>query len=181
MSDPRKTTMTDPVRPPGESPGGGVPPVALAFRQHDHSRCSNRLIAEAEELAGDRLTPGRRRVLEILAEEHRPWRAYEILERLVARGFANQPPLVYRALDFLVEQGFAHRIDRLNAFMACTRPAEPHVPAVLICRNCQSVAEIRGAAILAAVEGAAAEAGFAVERMTVEASGLCPACRGPQG
>ena len=90
---------------------------------------------------GVRLTPVRRRVLEILLEEHRALGAYDVLQRLAAEGFGNQPPVAYRALDFLVEQGLAHRIRRLNAFTACMHPGEAHAPAFLICRACDAVAE----------------------------------------
>jgi hypothetical protein len=61
---------------------------------------------------GVRLTPVRRRVLEILLEEHKAMGAYDVLTRLAAEGFGNQPPVAYRALEFLEDQGFAHRIRR---------------------------------------------------------------------
>ncbi|MGB3146974.1 MAG: transcriptional repressor [Paracoccaceae bacterium] len=153
---------------------------ALAFSAHDHGHCCDRLIARAEALVasrGARLTPVRRRVLEILATDHRAFGAYEILEHLATSGFGNQPPVAYRALDFLVENGLAHRIDRLNAFMACAHPGRAHDPAFLICRTCNAVAEAPGPAIFAAISAAGEAAGFAVERMTAEAVGLCPACK----
>jgi Fur family transcriptional regulator, zinc uptake regulator len=64
-----------------------------------------------------------------------------VLRRLAAEGFGNQPPVAYRALEFLVEHGLAHRIQRLNAFTACMHPGEAHAPAFLICRTCSTVAE----------------------------------------
>jgi Fur family transcriptional regulator, zinc uptake regulator len=161
-----------------------VPPApvaepALAFCDHDHDRCSDALLADADALTeerGARLTPVRRRVLEILLEEHRALGAYEVLERLVKDGFGNQPPVAYRALDFLVEQGLAHRISRLNAFMACMQPGKDHSPAFFICERCNSVAEAPGQAIGQAVAGAAACIGFAAKRVTVEVLGICPSC-----
>ncbi len=80
-----------------------------AFHSHDHATCSREALAEAERLCaetGARLTPVRRRTLEILLEGHRALGAYEVLERLSAEGFGHQPPVAYRALDFLVEQGW---------------------------------------------------------------------------
>jgi Fur family zinc uptake transcriptional regulator len=124
-----------------------------------------------------RLTPVRRRVLEILLESHRALGAYDVLNRLAAEGFGNQPPVAYRALDFLEEQGLAHRIQRLNAFTACTNPGEAHAPVFLICRGCNLVAEAPAAPVLAALQGAAAESGFQIERSTIEALGLCPGCQ----
>ena len=153
---------------------------SLAFQAHDHAHCCGGLIVKAEALSAERcpwLTPVRRRVLEILLEGHRAFGAYEVLERLARDGFGNQPPVAYRALEFLVEQGLAHRIARLNAFMACTRPGQTHTPTFLICRACNMVAEAAGTPVRTAIDSAAAATGFVVERTTVEALGLCPACQ----
>jgi Fur family transcriptional regulator, zinc uptake regulator len=161
-----------------DCPGCAAPDIA--FARHDHDACSTDVLARAETLAaaqGARLTPVRRRVLEILLEDHRALGAYDVLTRLSAEGFGNQPPVAYRALDFLVEQGLAHRIRRLNAFAACMHPGEAHAPAFLICRACNAVAEAPAAPVRAALDTAAAALGFTIERSNVEALGLCPACR----
>src|SRR5690606_32331427 len=113
-------------------------PGDLAFSAHDHSHCCGNLLAQAEHVStarGARLTPVRRRALEILLESHRALGAYEVLERLAAEGFGHQPPVAYRALEFLVENGLAHRIRRLNAFAACMAPGTSHSPVFLICRD----------------------------------------------
>lgn len=152
----------------------------LAFAHHDHAHCAGDALARADALAGERgarLTPVRRRTLEILLESHRAMGAYEVLERLGAEGFGRQPPVAYRALDFLVDQGFAHRIRRLNAFTACMHPGEAHHAAFLICRVCDAVAEAPAGAARVALEAAAGALGFAVERSNIEALGTCPACR----
>jgi Fur family transcriptional regulator, zinc uptake regulator len=152
-----------------------------AFHQHNHAQCARGVLAQAEALVaekGVRLTPVRRRTLEILAEAHQAMGAYDVLERLAAEGFGNQPPVAYRALEFLEEHGLAHRIRRLNAFAACMHPGQAHAPAFLICRQCNLVAEAAAAPVLAALTGAADALGFVIERSTVEALGLCPACRG---
>lgn len=149
------------------------------FSDHDHARCETRLAGEAERLCaarGLRLTPLRRRVLEVLAESHRAYGAYDVLERLRAEGVASQPPSVYRALDFLVAQGFAHRVERLSAFVACAQPGRDHDPAFLICRACETVAETPMEPSQTGIGPAARSAGFAVERVCVEGVGLCPAC-----
>lgn len=96
--------------------------------------------------------------------------AYDVLARLDAEGFGSKPPVAYRALGFLLEQGLVHRIERLNAFVACPHPdGTGHAPAFLICRQCDKVAEVHGA--LAHLPD-----GFKVERTTVEVEGLCAAC-----
>ncbi|WP_126978180.1 Fur family transcriptional regulator [Frigidibacter oleivorans] len=155
-------------------------PETLAFHAHDHAHCAGDTLARAEALAAEqglRLTPVRRRVLQLLLEAHRAMGAYEVLDRLAAEGFGNQPPVAYRALEFLVENGFAHRLHRLNAFAACMHPGEDHSPVFLICRSCDAVAEAPADPVRRALAEAGEAAGFAIERMTVEAMGLCPACR----
>jgi Fur family zinc uptake transcriptional regulator len=158
-----------------------APPPDRAFARHDHAHCASEALARAEAItqrAGVRLTPVRRRVLEILLEEHRALGAYDVLARLAAEGFGNQPPVAYRALEFLVEHGLAHRIQRLNAFTACAHMGETHAPAFLICRACATVAEAEAAPARAALDRAALALGFAIERTTIEALGLCPTCQG---
>ncbi len=153
----------------------------VAFAPHDHSRCAGDAMARAEAvlaLQGVRLTPVRRRTLQILLESHRALGAYDVLERLASDGYGNQPPVAYRALDFLEEQGLVHRIRRLNAFTACMHPGAVHAPAFLICRDCHAVAEAPAAAVGQALEAAARALHFTIERSNIEALGLCPTCAG---
>ena len=153
---------------------------ALGFDSHDHAGCiADALSAVEAECAARKLqlTPVRRRALEILLSEHRAMGAYDVLEHLRADGLGSQPPVAYRALEFLVGHGFAHRIERLNAFVACAHPGERHAPCFLICRGCSAVAEAPGRPAMRALKGAAAGVGFAVERAVIEAEGLCPACQ----
>ena len=153
---------------------------AHAFEQHDHDHCVARTVASARELCekqGLRLTPTRKRVLEILLEEHKALGAYEVLARLSAEGQGAHPPVAYRALDFLVAHGLAHKIERLNAFIACHHPGEGHRPAFLICRECESVAEAHVAPDDGALGAQAGAIGFHIERAVIEAEGLCPACQ----
>ena len=152
-----------------------------AFAPHDHAACAERTLQAAlarAEATGVRLTPVRRRTLEILLESHRAMGAYEVLDRLAEDGFGRQPPVAYRALDFLVEHGLAHRVRRLNAFAACLSPGHDHAPAFLICRSCNRMAETDAPTIRAALVEAAAAGGFTIERATIEALGLCAACAG---
>lgn len=150
----------------------------LAFAAHDHDHCATDTLLRAESLLaarGQRLTPVRKRTLQILLESHRAMGAYDVLNRLAADGFGNQPPVAYRALDFLEEQGLAHRIRRLNAFAACMHPGENHSAAFLICRTCSAVSESAADPISTALQALAG--GFQVESSTIEALGLCPACQ----
>lgn len=149
---------------------------AIGFEIHDHSTCITTGLSAIEaqcEAQKLQLTAARRRVIEILLTEHRAMGAYEILDLLRADGLGSQPPVAYRALDFLVTHGFAHKIERLNAFVACMHPGESHAPAFLICKKCDSVVET---SCSTQIDSIAQEAGFAVERTVIEALGLCPKC-----
>lgn len=151
-----------------------------AFHPHDHGHCVTSALAQADQIVaarGLRMTPVRRRTLEILLERHGAMGAYEVLERLAEDGFGHQPPVAYRALEFLVEAGLVHRIRRINAFAACLHSGEDHHAAFLICRGCNAVAEIPAARLRAMMDAGAAETGFTIERVSLEAAGLCPECR----
>ncbi|UWR21097.1 transcriptional repressor [Sulfitobacter sp. S190] len=152
----------------------------IAFHDHDHTACVASTLREAESHCADtglRLTPVRRRALEILLAEHRALGAYDLLAHLTAEGLGAGPPVAYRALDFLVKAGFAHKIEALNAYVACAHLGRDHAPAFLICRACQSVAEAGTDPAAGRLGDAARAAGFKIERTVVEAQGLCPACQ----
>lgn len=152
----------------------------LGFHDHNHATCMSSGVAAAQakcKARGLHLTPVRQRVLEILLGHHKAMGAYEILDQLRAEGLGSQPPVAYRALDFLVTHGFAHKIERLNAFVACVHSTEEHIPVFLMCRSCNSVGESQakpGDTLLAPVAEAS---GFVIERTVIEAEGLCPTCQ----
>jgi len=151
----------------------------IGFEEHDHKACVSQALSAAEARCaaeGLRLTPVRRKVLELLLREHRALGAYAILDLLREAGFGSQPPVAYRALDFLAENGFVHKIERLNAFVACTHPEERHSPAFMICRLCDAVAEAQSSPAKGGLGAAAQAAGFRIEKTVVEAEGVCPAC-----
>ncbi len=153
--------------------------TTLGFQVHDHSLCVGQALEAAEARCADeglRLTPVRRKVLELLLQEHRALGAYTILEMLREAGFGSQPPVAYRALDFLSEHGFVHKIERLNAFVACVHPEETHSPAFMICRVCDAVAETQATSGKGGLGDAAEAAGFQIEKTVVEAEGVCPDC-----
>lgn len=160
-----------------------MPSSSPGFEPHDHQSCVSDGVAAAERYCAERklrLTPVRRRVLEILLAEHKATGAYEVLGRLRAEGLGSQPPVAYRALDFLVRHGFAHRVERLNAFIACTHLENRHAPAFLICRSCDRVVEAEADPRAGELGRAARASGFVIERTVREAVGLCPACAAPE-
>ncbi|WP_237214894.1 Fur family transcriptional regulator [Falsiroseomonas oryziterrae] len=143
--------------------------------------------AEAACLArGAQLTELRRQVLRLVLASPQAIGAYALLDQLRAERPGAAPPTVYRALDFLLEQGLVHKVERLNAFIGCVGPeahahcghGHDHPHQFLICSKCGATAEVCDDRVAAAVAEAARAAGFAPSRTTVEVEGLCAACAG---
>ncbi|MBK6288005.1 MAG: transcriptional repressor [Gammaproteobacteria bacterium] len=157
----------------------------MAFAVHDHRRCVQRAIAEARGACrerGARLTALREEVLRLVWQSHRPIGAYALLEKLGTRDAARRmpgPPTVYRALEFLREQGFVHRVATLNAYVGCQVGAEPHDHQLYICRGCGSTLESMQPAIGSAIRRLGKRVGFRVESVALEVLGLCPGCSAP--
>jgi len=152
---------------------------AFPASEHDHTACISDALVAAEDRCrarGLRFTPLRRRVLEIVWNRHAPTGAYDILEELRDGKRSAAPPTVYRALEFLVEHGFVHKIESLNAFVGCGRAGEEHTGQFLICQKCNQVGELDDPEISALIEKKAAGLGFAVAQPTIEISGLCRDC-----
>jgi Fur family zinc uptake transcriptional regulator len=148
---------------------------------HDHGRCSADALKHAEIRCAERqqrLTPIRRQVLEVLLQSHKPLGAYEIMDRALVRGGRPAPITIYRALDFLRDNGLVHRIESRNAFVAC---AGDHVSGemvvFLICEHCGAVGEALAAAVSAELKAAARAAGFTPRAPVIEVSGVCAHCK----
>lgn len=145
---------------------------------NDHQRCIAAALCQAEILClaqRQRLTTIRRRVLELVWQQHKPIGAYDLLALLQQDG-RTAPPTVYRALDFLLQAGLIHRLSSLNAYVGCARPGEAHDGQFFICTSCRTLAEIDEPAITGAIEQSAAASGFTPRKQTVEIMGLCPDC-----
>jgi Fur family transcriptional regulator, zinc uptake regulator len=159
--------------------------MGACAHDHDHAPADADALAGAVEAAarqaearGERMTAPRRRVLSLLLQAGEPVKAYDLIARFGEDGQAAKPPTVYRALDFLERQGLAHRIASISAYVACTGAVEDadHAAAFLICDCCGAAQEVRLPAGRALAQ-AAGDAGYVIERTTVEAHGRCPACR----
>jgi Fur family transcriptional regulator, zinc uptake regulator len=148
---------------------------------HDHERCASDAIAHAEAICvarAERLTPIRRRVLEALLASHAPLGAYELIDRLAVRGARPAPITIYRALDFLREQGLVHRIESRNAFIACVQNHASGDPVVfLICEKCGAVGEAASAAVANTIKSASRAVGFTPKTPVIEISGICAHCK----
>ena len=154
--------------------------VVYPGARHNHERCVADALQRAEDVCAARgvwLTDLRRLVLELVWQGHSPVGAYKLLEGLRRRGRRADPPTVYRALDFLKEQGLVHRIESRNAFAGCARPGEVHQAQYLLCESCGDAIEIEIGGLAHRIENQAAEIGFDVAGQTIEAHGLCGQCR----
>jgi Fur family zinc uptake transcriptional regulator len=152
----------------------------LAFHsEHDHKGCIKQALDDAKELCHARnlrFTPIRELVLKTIWQSHKPLGAYELLPALAEAGFNSAPPTVYRALDFLQEQGLVHRIALLNAFIGCPHPNEAHDGSFLICSQCSNTVEMDTTRISEEVNKQAEGLGFAPEQQSIEILGTCPEC-----
>lgn len=148
---------------------------------HDHDRCASDAIEHAEAICAarhERLTPIRRRVLEALLASHQPLGAYELIDRLAETGARPAPITIYRALDFLREQGLVHRIESRNAFIACVHNHASDDPVVfLICEKCGAVGEAASAAVAETIRSASRAAGFTPKTPVIEIYGICAHCK----
>lgn len=152
---------------------------AFKVRRHDHGSCVSAALDEARRVCARRhrrLTRLRQRVLELVWARHEPVGAYDLLEALRHEHKGAAPATVYRALEFLLENGLVHRIESLNAFVGCAAPHRPHGGQFLLCRACNAVAEMDDPEVARVLARHAARLGFRVDRQTVELGGLCPAC-----
>ena len=165
-----------------------MPQPVFHAPDHDHERCTADALKHAEALCAaraQRLTPIRRQVLEVLLESHKPLGAYEIMDRAAidrsshaAGGTRPAPITVYRALDFLRDNGLVHRIESRNAFVACVNNhASGDLVVFLICEHCGAVGEASSAAVAGELKTAAHAAGFTPKAPVIEISGVCAHCR----
>jgi Fur family transcriptional regulator, zinc uptake regulator len=146
---------------------------------HPHATIAEALLA-AEAVcasAGESFTPLRRRVLELLLERHAPAKAYDLLSGLGGQAGPAKPPTVYRALEFLMRLGLVHRIESLNAFVACEVGACSRAKIFMICERCGAAEELDAGHADHDLQTAASERGFLIKQAIFEATGLCARCR----
>ncbi|WP_300621757.1 transcriptional repressor [Dokdonella sp.] len=147
---------------------------------HDHPHDAAAFVgavACACEERGLRLTPLRLRVLELIAAEAKPVKAYDLLDRLKDEHSGAAPPTIYRALDFLLENRFIHKLESINAFVGCHHPSEAHQVPFLICDVCSSATELCDERVSKLLNEQARERGFGPRAQTLEVHGVCAQCR----
>lgn len=140
----------------------------------------DQIMSQAEKLClqrGVRLTSQRAEVLRLMAEQQNAISAYDLLDRLRASEPQAKPPTVYRALDFLLEQGFIHRVESNNSYVICHHFEEPpHTSIMLICDRCAAVDENHAGGVENSIAHLAQQAGFVLRHSVIEAHGLCQNC-----
>ncbi|MEJ2308084.1 MAG: transcriptional repressor [Gammaproteobacteria bacterium] len=138
-----------------------------------------RVLRQAEALCRERgvkLTEQRKTVLRLLCASEKPLSAYELLDLMRESVKNPAPPTVYRALDFLLEQGLVHKLESIHAYIGCSHPDHPHASQFLICADCGEVAEVEDRDIASSLKAAGKAAGFHTERPVVELLGTCAQC-----
>jgi Fur family zinc uptake transcriptional regulator len=144
-----------------------------------NNKALSHILEQAEALCqerGVRLTEQRKTVLQLLCMSDKPLSAYELLDRMRDVVKNPAPPTVYRALDFLLEQGLVHKLESLHAYVGCTHPDHPHASQFLICDDCGEVAEVEDPSVSKSLQAASKAAGFRTKRPIVEVLGTCAQC-----
>ncbi len=148
-------------------------------QHHDHEYCVDNAMEIAESVCeqnGLRFTKIRRKVLELVWNNHQAIKAYDILELLQKEDASAKPPTAYRALDFLLENGFIHRIESINAYIGCPNPEHIHDFQLLICNQCGLVDEITDPDLMVRLQAYAKSSDFKLMSQVIELKGLCKKC-----
>ena len=148
---------------------------------HDHRHDAGAFVREvtaACEMRGLRLTQIRQQVLDLIASSEKPVKAYDLLDRLKDDRGNAAPPTVYRALDFLIENGFIHKLQSINAYVSCHHPSVAHHVPFLICDECESATEVCDERVARLLGEQARALGFQARAQTLEVHGLCKRCGG---
>ena len=134
-------------------------------------------LAEAHcQRRGSRLTPLRKQVLTLLMRHKGCVKAYDLLEEIRVSHGVSAPPTVYRALDFLLAEGLAHRIDSLNTYVACNDFNDHRHSLLVVCSLCNSFVEIDDPQVSQLLTERLGKRGFAFNGKDVEVKAICMAC-----
>lgn len=146
---------------------------------HNHAQCLHEAMATAARLCQERgvqLTPIRQQILALIWSDHKAVKAYDLLDRIKPLQSGAKPATVYRALDFLIEQGLIHRIESLNAFIGCTCPDHQHELLLLICKQCNEVEERSAPDVMRSLTAEIKHANFIAQNKAIEIHGVCNKC-----
>lgn len=147
---------------------------------HNHDHCISHALMSAEAICRGknlRLTPVRKRILELIWSSHKTIGAYELLDSLKRDTPSAKPVTIYRALDFLLAAGLIHKVESLNAFIGCNHPETAHRSAILICEHCHNAFELEAQAVFKDVTALSRQIGFNTRQVTLELRGVCADCQ----
>ncbi|MBS0555947.1 MAG: transcriptional repressor [Proteobacteria bacterium] len=154
-------------------------PAKPAHAAHHHTHNAKAFVREVTDVCearGLRLTQIRQQVLELIAAADKPVKAYDLLDQLKNDRSNAAPPTVYRALDFLIENGFIHKLESINAYVGCHHPSVVHQVPFLICDVCESATEVCDERVSGLLNDQARALGFRARAQTLEVHGVCKRC-----
>ncbi|RAP69833.1 ferric uptake regulator family protein [Candidatus Erwinia dacicola] len=141
---------------------------------------AEKILTQAEVICQQRsvrLTPQRLEVLRLMSEQNGAISAYDLLDLLRVSEPQAKPPTIYRALDFLLKQGFIHRVESTNSYVVCHHFEDPsHISAMLICDRCDSVSEQHADGVEDILKSLALKSDFTLGHSVIEAHGFCQMC-----
>ena len=145
----------------------------------NHKICIDSALSEAEKICHQkniRLTEIRKTILKIIWQSHKATKAYDILDQISGMNFSAKPPTVYRALDFLLENGFIHKINSLNSYIGCPNPLQNEQCYFIICSSCDEIEECSDKGITNAIESVMNKNKFSHKNIAIEINGTCNNC-----
>ena len=147
---------------------------------HQHTHCINGALHTAEKICSEkglRLTPLRKQVLELVWADHKAVKAYDIIEKMSTHTHEVKPPIVYRTLDFLLENNFIHKLHSENAFIGCPHSeSDDHKAIFVICKKCMTVEETLVPEAISSIEKNLRDKGYTQLQPHIEVSALCKNC-----
>ena len=145
----------------------------------NHKININEALKKAENICnkkGVKLTKLRQKVLTLILKNHGYVKAYDLLNDLKKSDASAKPPTVYRSLDFLMEHGFIHKIQSLNAFVGCSHPDEHEDCYFLICKECKNIEECCSNTVKKVLTSTSGKNNFSPNQVTLEITGICQDC-----
>tara|TARA_B100001248_G_scaffold180359_1_gene137194 strand:- start:1034 stop:1489 length:456 start_codon:yes stop_codon:yes gene_type:complete len=145
----------------------------------NHKISINEALKKAEIICnkkGVKLTKLRQKVLTLILKNHGYVKAYDLLNDLKKNYASAKPPTVYRSIDFLMEHGFIHKIQSLNAFVGCSHPEEHEDCYFLICKECKNIEECCSNTVKKVLTSTSGKNNFSPNQVTLEITGICQDC-----
>jgi Fur family transcriptional regulator, zinc uptake regulator len=123
-------------------------------------------LLQSVDLKTRKLTRNQLLVMTVLEDADKPLTAYRILEQL-----QYAPLQVYRVLEPLIKIGRVHRLESLNAFIACSHSlcghSRPHITTFQIYQECGHVTEFHDRKVEHVLLRHTRESGFDIRHSTI--------------